>query len=33
MDAKAEVRENKHTIPVIDRMMDILAELERMPPG
>lgn len=29
MDAKAESRESKHTIPVIDRMMDILTELER----
>ncbi len=33
MDAKAEARENKHTIPVIDRMMDILGELERHAAG
>lgn len=33
MDAKAEARENKHTIPVIDRMMDILIELERHAAG
>ena len=29
MDAKADSGANKHTIPVIDRMMEILGELER----
>lgn len=33
MDAKAEARDNRHTIPVIDRMMDILGELERHAAG
>ncbi|SHF76362.1 transcriptional regulator, IclR family [Kaistia soli DSM 19436] len=33
MDAKTEAPDNKHTIPVIDRMMDILAEIERHAAG